>query len=181
MIQYFKMKKKSCPFIRVTAILFLILIYPAIIHTGCEKDNPPEVPDYRDPYTGKFSLTTIEKVISMCYDPSPTCIDGWEVLFCDTIYKTSEITRHDSCKIEIPFGEGNLGYYNDTPILRTIYPEINVNGELDGQHDLFNVETRTRNFQGNFKGHDTLYVYFEFSSGGMGSYMKFEITGIREN
>lgn len=156
-------------------ILFLLLF------SGCEKDNIPEDLDYRDPYTGSFFFTSIKSVISMCYDSSSTCIDGWEVFSTDTTYRISDIIKHDSCQIEFQFANDNIGYYNGSPINLVIYPILNKDGELISTSDFAQPGIRTRDFRGNFCGKDTLEIYFEFGTGGMGAYYIYEILGIREN
>jgi hypothetical protein len=160
-------------------VLYLILIILPI--TGCERDNGTGKGDFRDPYTGSFHLTSIKHIMELCYDSSSTCIDGWGVLRTDTSFIQSEIKKYDSNKIEFQFANGNIGTYNGNPVLPIIYPILNEKGELITHIDFAYPGMGTRFFQGNFNGHDTLEVFFEFYTGGLGTYFRYEILGIRED
>lgn len=142
---------------------------------SCEKTPIEE--DYRDNYTGIFYFTTIGQGISMCYDSSTTCINGWEIVNSDTTFINSEVELVDSNRLKILFGDGIIGKDDKGNIIdQTINPILFADGELSlpeypiGGHNMF---------LGNYFGFDTICMTLQFGYG-IGSYLKFEVTGIRE-
>jgi hypothetical protein len=146
-----------------------------LLSSSCNKEPIEE--DYRVNYTGYFNFITIEQGISMCYDSSSACIDGWEIVNTDTSYITTEVVLADTNRLKIKFGEGIIGENdNDSLIAQTINPILMADGELSlpeypiGGHN---------KFSGNYFGFDTIRMDFQFGFG-IGSYKKFEVIGVRE-
>lgn len=153
----------------------LIFICIVLLLSGCKKE--PRDEDYRKPYTGFYKFTTVRKGISMCYEPSSTCVDGWEVVNSDTSLITSEIEKFDTNRLKIQFGEGIIGKDDkDSVWEQTVYPILLSNGELS----LPEYPIGAGYFKGYFNGNDTLILDIQFGYG-IGSYTKYEVMGIREN
>lgn len=151
-----------------------------MIIMGCTK--PHDDYDYRALYTGEFTFTTIQKDYDMCYDSSSNCIDGWSIL-CDTSFYTSNVGIIDSNKLEVQFGEKifyikNPNHYDSDTLYQTFNLIVYPNGNLDfPDYEDFNL----RYFNGYYIGYDTIFMDMRFGLGGIGSYTKYEITGIRAN
>ena len=154
--------------------LFLIIAF-----MGCEKPIKEE-PDYRNFYTGKFHFTTLHSPIVMCYHPpspdSNCCVNGWRVMYTDTVHYWSNVLKEDTERIKIQFGDGiiTVNDKGDT-IYKTIFPIINSNDILT----LPEYPTWGHNrFEGSYIGKDTINIIMQV--GGMiGGYDKYEIVGIR--
>jgi hypothetical protein len=152
----------------------LIFISIVLLFSGCNKD--PIVEDYREPFIGWFHFTTIRKGVSMCYDSSATCIDGWEIVCSDTSFIASEVEKSDTNRLKIYFGDNILKEdFNDNTIKQITYPVLSHDGELS----LSGYSGEIRYFTGYFIGYDTLVLAIR-PAGGIGSFVKFEVTGIRE-
>jgi hypothetical protein len=157
----------------------ILFIFIFLIFLGCNKDsdesNLPNKIDYREAYLGEFTFTTIRTVVSMCYNSSDTCINGWaKYTYKPTILK-SLVEPVGTNKLNIKYGDGILGYYNNKPIIQTFTPEISSTGELSYPEYpslSYNI------FEGYYKGKDTIIINIQYG-GGIGIYSKYEITGIR--
>lgn len=155
-------------------IFVFLLILPFL---GCEKKDNNEA-DYRNPYIGIFNFTTIKRTIVMCNDSSPECIDGWRILNCDTTQYISSISKNDTERIKIQFGDDIIGVDdNDSIINQTIFPIISKIGDLTlpeypkGGHN---------KFEGSYIGYDTIKINLQFGYQ-IGGYDEYEIIGIRDN
>ncbi len=154
-------------------VLYYIVI--VLFFLGCKKEPIKE--DYREPYTGLFNFTTIEKGISMCYDSSATCIDGWETVIIATSFISSSVESIDTNRIGIKFGNGIIGTDDkDSVMEQTIYPILLPDGELS----LPEYPIGAGYFKGYYIGFDTLILDIRFGYG-IGAYKKFEVLGVREN
>ncbi|MFW5822749.1 MAG: hypothetical protein ACOCU7_05115 [Tangfeifania sp.] len=148
----------------------LIVLFCLI--TTCKKEKT----DYRLPYTGNFEITTFKNVVSMCYDSSASCIDGWETIRMDTTTMNSFIEAVNKNRLDIEFGTNEIGRYNDSIYKEIFYPIISSEGEMTlpeyprGGHNFF---------EGFFFGYDTLIMNFHYGFG-IGGYRQHEITGIRK-
>jgi len=96
---------------------FILLTVISFVFFSCEDEE-----DFRDEITGIYEFTTIHSTIRICYDPSEDCIDG-SLIIVDTIYCTSEVKIFGSNQLEIKFGEGIIGNFEDGELITyTLYP-----------------------------------------------------------
>lgn len=144
---------------------------------SCKKENIQEEDDYRKPYTGLFSFSTIKSTMVMCYDTLPPCINGWEEINFDTINFSSNVTLIDSNRIRILFGDDIIGIDDGGDTLsQELLPILLLNDSLSlpeypiGGHN---------NFIGFYSNYDTIKIYLQFGFGN-GGYDKYEVLGIRE-
>lgn len=116
----------------------------------------------------------------MCHDSSQCCANGWTFIS-DTTSFISQIKPKDSNKLEIQFGSGifyikNPNHYDSDTLYQKFDLTLSSNGNLDfPDHEDFNL----RYFNGYYIGYDTIFMEMRFGLSGIGSYTKYEITGIR--
>jgi len=137
--------------------------------TSCKK--PPL--DYRDVYTGEFLFTTLHNVIAKCYD-EPDCIDGWRIMYIDTLQFESDVLKEGTERMKICL----YPTYQELGILgQTIFPIIHNDGLLSDPIG-FPEWWKILDFKGCFIEKDTISISFRHLIG-MGGYDKYEITGVR--
>jgi hypothetical protein len=155
------------------SVFYSIIVLLAI---SCEKDTAPTEEDYRTPYTGLFTFTTVKSTMVMCYDTVFPCVDGWKEIDIDTNIIISAVEKNETDRIKIKFGDSIIGIDDKGNTIRqTIYPKLLSNGALVLPE--YPVGGHNR-FTGLYKGYDTIEINLQFGYG-MGGYDKYKILGIR--
>ena len=146
----------------------------------CESKDEIELHDYRDPYTGLFKFRIINSIVSMCYDTSELCINGWKEWNIDTGYFTSYIEKYDTNRLSLAFGDDTMyPYYEGTELIyltQKINPVISRDGILSLQE--FHAGSHN-NFDGYFTGFDKITIKIQ-TGGLIGGYDNYDIEGILE-
>ncbi len=155
----------------------IIILLITFILFSCKKENIQDIKDdYRKPYTGLFSFSTVKSTMVMCYDTLPPCIDGWIEINIDTINFLSNVTLIDSNKLKIQFGDSIIGIDDNGDTLpQTLLPILLLNDSLS----LLEYPIGGHNkFIGFYSNYDTISIYLQFGYG-VGGYDKYNISGIR--